>query len=339
MQYEVTIGIPIFKTVDYIDATMQSALSQTYSDIEFLVVDDCGNDGSIDKVEKYQREHARGLFINILHNEKNMGISYCRNLIIDEAKGKYLFFMDSDDTIEPNTIQLLINAVNLIHAQAAFASYEIIDHVNETPNQVYRNKSMMFLGEGKLAVYAFKNTKNFHVSVCNALINVDFLRQTGVRFINTQYWEDFAFIVEFLPKVNRAILLSDTTYHYHLHTGSLSQYQKRNQFTKDEIMNNVSTIDYLKNQITRLRNQPYIPYLCYNLEMTSFYIDCYIINHRIDPAISSNEMRHILHHPMNFMDVLSFRHKFLPNFVFWIISRLPSFFFMMLINLLCKIKR
>lgn len=336
MHYEVTIGIPIFKAVDYIDATMQSALNQTYSDIELLVVDDCGNDGSMDKVDKYQREHARGLCIHIFHNEKNMGVSYCRNLIIDKAKGKYLFFLDSDDTIEPNTIQILIDAVNSIHAQVAFAAYEIIDHINETPVQVYRKKTMTFLGDGKLAMYAFKNIGIFHVSVCNALMDIVFLRQTGVRFINTQYWEDFAFMVEILPKINKAILLSDTTYHYHLHSGSLSHYQKRNQITKDEIMNNISTIDYLKRQTKELRNQLYFPYLCYNLEITSFYIVCYILNHCIVPAFSSNEMRNILNHPMDFRDVLCFRHKFFPNFFFWTISRLPSCFSLKLIKLLCK---
>ena len=56
MNYIVTIGIPVYKAVDYIEKTMESALNQTFDSIEYLVVDDCGNDGSIDIVERFQKE-------------------------------------------------------------------------------------------------------------------------------------------------------------------------------------------------------------------------------------------------------------------------------------------
>ena len=111
MQYEITIGIPVYKAVDYIEVTMLSALAQTYESIEFLIVDDCGNDGTIEIVEHLQCTHPRGRNIRILHNEKNCGVAFSRNRIIDEAHGQYLYFLDSDDVIEPNTIELLINTM------------------------------------------------------------------------------------------------------------------------------------------------------------------------------------------------------------------------------------
>ena len=104
--YEVTIGIPVYQSVDYIQDTMNSALNQSFSDIEFLIVDDCGKDGTMDIISHFQTSHPRGKDIRILVNEKNKGVGYSRNRIIDEARGRFLYFMDSDDTIEPNTIQL-----------------------------------------------------------------------------------------------------------------------------------------------------------------------------------------------------------------------------------------
>ena len=73
MQYEVTIGIPVYRAAGYIEKTMESALSQTFPSIEFLVLDDCGGDGSMDVVERLQKEHPRGKDIRILRHEKNYG--------------------------------------------------------------------------------------------------------------------------------------------------------------------------------------------------------------------------------------------------------------------------
>ena len=57
MVYDVTIGIPVYKSVDYIRRALESALSQTYSSVEFLIVDDAGCDGSMEVVEGILREH------------------------------------------------------------------------------------------------------------------------------------------------------------------------------------------------------------------------------------------------------------------------------------------
>ena len=122
MLCEVTIGIPVFQAVDYIEATMLSALRQTYGSIEFLIVDDRGTDGTIEIVERLQREHPRGGNIRILRNAKNLGVSPSRNRIIDEARGRYLYFLDSDDIIEPNTIELMVNTMQVNHCDVIYAS-------------------------------------------------------------------------------------------------------------------------------------------------------------------------------------------------------------------------
>ena len=67
-QYEVTIGIPVYQSVDYIRDTMNSALNQSFSDIEFLIVDDRGHDGTMDVISRFQTSHPRGKDILILIN-------------------------------------------------------------------------------------------------------------------------------------------------------------------------------------------------------------------------------------------------------------------------------
>ena len=341
MQYDVTIGIPVYRACGYINSTMQSALNQTYSCIEFLIIDDCGNDGTIGIVEGLKKEHPRGKDIRILRNGKNMGVSFCRNRIIDEATGQFLYFMDSDDTIEPFTIQILIDAVRRTHSQIAYGSYEIIDLVNNSPVQKYQKADIQLTGAGELAMYAFSHINVFHVSVCNNLVNLDFLRQTGIRFINAHYWEDMAYTTELVTKITRAVLLSNITYHYMWRPDSLSHYQNREHLHKDEIMDNISVINYLKGKCKIWKNEVYTPYLCKNLEMNSFYIVCHVMKYarRIEPRFSNQEIQNILHHPLSLWDILEFGHLKHLNIILWLLGRMPLFLFFPTIWLLGKLKK
>ena len=119
MRNLVTIGIPVYNAEDYVEDMILSALGQTYPYIEILIVDDCGTDGSIDIVNKLQQLHPRGNALRILHNESNRGVGFSRNRIIDEAQGRFLYFLDSDDIIDVKTISLLMKQAREHDAEMA----------------------------------------------------------------------------------------------------------------------------------------------------------------------------------------------------------------------------
>ena len=341
MLYDVTIGMPVFQACEFLRASMLSALEQSFPSIEFLIVDDGSYDDSRFIIEEMQQAHPKGKNIRILRNSKNLGVSYSRNRIIDEAKGKYIYFMDSDDTIEPDTISLLFESAEKQQAEIVYASYEIVDLPDQQCNEIYQKDSLILHGDGRLAVYAFSHVDVFHVSICNCLINLAFLRQSGVRFINVKYWEDMAFTYELLPKVSRAALLSDITYHYLRHPDSLSHYQAREQFGKEEFLANVSTLDYMKSKCREHIGKSFLPYMCYNIELNSFYVICRIMKHacNIIPPFTHHEMRDILCHPLSLSDILRFRSMLLQNLLFWLIGRLPIPLFSVSVKVLGKLKR
>lgn len=341
MQYEVTIGIPVYRAVGYIEKTMQSALAQTFSSIEYLIIDDGGFDGSIDIVERLQSEHPRGCDIRILYNNQNCGVGVSRNRILDEAKGRYLYFLDSDDLIEPDAILFLYDKIKAYQADVAYGSLDKIDMVNNTPTQSFILPNSCLLSEDEMASYAFRNYSSFQISVCNCLINIEFLRSNRLRFIETVFWEDLAFTYEMVIMVRRAVLLSKITYHYLCRPGSLSHYQDREQLKKAEIMENVSVLNSLKEKSKLLGGKSYLPYYCYNLGMNSFYIVCYILKYyqRIHPAISYSEMRSILSHPVGIMAILKFHDKLAQNVFFRLLSILPSILTIFVVRFLGKIKK
>ena len=302
MNYEVTIGIPVYKAVDYIEKTMESALNQTFDSIEYLIVDDCGNDGTIEIVERLQKEHPRGKDIRILYNKQNLGVGKTRNIILDEVQGEYLFFLDSDDILEPDAIEKMMKAARQYQAEIVYGSWIRVD---------------------------------------NALFNLNMIRQNHMRFIDTIFWEDLAFTYDLVPKVSRAVLLSDITYHYLCRPGSLSQYQDRDLIQKKEIHTNVLTIDYLKEKSVDLCGKSFFPYLYYNLETNSFYVLCYILKNyqRIVPEFSDSEIEMILKYPISIWKIIRFRHRRVYNLMYFGLSHMPSFLSLFIVKLLGKIKK
>ena len=341
MGYEVTIGIPVYRAVEYIGETMKSALNQTFPDIEFLVVDDCGGDGSIQVVEQLQAEHKRGKDIHIIYNTQNCGVGAARNLIIEKACGRYLYFLDSDDLIEPDAIQRLIDKARNYQAEVVYGSLDRIDMINRTPPQASILPDSCFFSHGEMAFYAFRHFNGFQISVCNCLMSLDFLRTRQLRFINTLFWEDFAFTYDLVVEVSRAVLMSDITYHYLCRPESLSHYQRNGQIEKKEILRNISTINYMKRQSRQSIGKDYLPYLCRNLEVTSFYNACFIQrnSHRIVPGFTSTEMQQQFLHPYTLGEILKFRKLLLPNIFYWSLGCMPRPLFFLLFRLLGKLKK
>ena len=323
MKYNVTIGIPVYKSVDYIQRSLASALNQTYSSIEFLVIDDGGADGSMDIVERMKAEHHRGNDIRIIKHEHNKGVAASRNHIIDEASGAYLYFMDSDDVIAENTIELMMQQVRQFNAEIVFGSYEKIEITGE--RVVYQYPQIQLLGKDELASFAYRKYAGIQASACNYLVKTSLLHKHHHRFINTDYWEDLVFTFDLVTMIKRAVLLPNITYSYLCRKDSLSHYQQRNQISKDEIMKNVHAIEHLKQTSSILYNKVYFPNRCVNIMMTDFYIACHILKRRKDvvPPFSNQEIKAILSYPATFRQICHFHQSRCKNLALFLLSKLP----------------
>ena len=208
MAYEVTVGIPVYNVEKYIRLTMDSALAQTFDSIEFLVLDDCGTDSSMDIVREYQQTHPRGKDIRIVRQPQNMGIGMARNRIIDEAKGKYLFFMDADDEMPNDSIQRLYHAAQQYSAQIVYGSNERIydfDGRKRIEKDLYR--PMQFLHGDDFANYAYESYRNIPANVWKYLIDISVYRDNHLRFQDINYWEDFVMTMDLPTYITRAVFI------------------------------------------------------------------------------------------------------------------------------------
>ena len=339
MGYDVTIGIPVYQSEAYIQQTLESALAQSYPSIEYLIVDDCGNDNSLAIIQDIRRNHPRGAHIHILSHPVNRGVSAARNLIIKEAQGEYLYFMDSDDLIAEYTIDLLMQNIRQYQAEIAFGSYEKTDVSGK--KTIYQYPSLQLLEEDGLATFAFRKYGGIQASSCNFLVKVSLLRDHSLQFVDTNYWEDMAFVYDLVPFVSRAVLLPKITYFYHCHEESLSHYQERDVIPKDEIMRNVMTVTFMKNNVSALYNKVYYPNACYNIVMTDFYMACHILRRRgtIVPSVTGAEIKSMMSYPASFRQICSFRQARMKNLMLYLIGKLPVPLCVLVIWIVGKIKK
>lgn len=339
MNYDVTIGIPFYRSVDTIDQTLESALSQTYESIEFLLIDDAGGDGSSVKVQDIIQHHLHRKDVRIISHEHNMGVAMSRNEIVDEAKGEFIYFLDSDDVIDENAISLLMKHARKYDAEIVFGSYEKIDL--DGRKTLFQYPYKVFTKSDQLAAFAYRKYGGIQASACNYLVKTSVLRENHHHFIDTNYWEDLVFTFDLVTFITRAVLLPDITYSYLCRENSLSHYQQRKNISKEEIMKNVHAIEHLKKTSSILYNKVYFSNRCSNIVMTDFYIVCNILKRRkyIMPSISNKEIKVFMHHPATWSRICHFQQSRCGNMVLYMIGKLPSTLCVATIWILGKLKK
>lgn len=341
-QYEVTIGMPVYNVEKYIRATLDSVLAQDFDSIEILLCDDCGSDASISIAEDVQRNHPRGCDIRIVHQPENKGTGEARNRIIDEARGHYLYFMDADDVIEPNTISLLYAAAKKYDAQAVYGSYEriFIEDGREVKRVEECYPMKVFTEPDEFALYAYN--VGIQVMHWNRLTAISVYRNNHLRVtpVGAGYGEDFTFTVDLPTYITRAVLLPDVTYHFFLADMATRLRQKRRtkKLQRKYMDISVAAIDQKKRR-NELKDKPYYRRRCAILMMYSFSFVCQILSRRSEavPSYTNREIRDVMWHPMSLIEILRSPQNRSNLLQSWIMAKLPPFLSVHLMYTIAKL--
>lgn len=323
----VSIGIPVYNVEPYIEKCLLSVLNQTYQNLEILVVDDLGTDNSMAKVADLQRAHSRGHQIRVIRHEQNKGLGEARNTTIDAASGKYLYFIDSDDYIESNTIELLVAEAEQYDTDVVMASSRkvVYDTCEERPTFTYKQKEVL-IGQDVFAHYLCKDLRwHIGINAWNNLFKTDFLRKNNLRFAARKD-EDALFLSDFYSEVERAVLLPDVTYNYVLRPGSIMGNQARNQIPTAEIRERFKTDAKMTERCARLRGRSFYDVHCARVMKHKFRAACVAIRHRkrFTESLLDSEIRQELKHPATFEEILKFKRYRMFHIFFYSISRMPS---------------
>ncbi|NLY18950.1 MAG: glycosyltransferase [Clostridiaceae bacterium] len=120
----VSVIIPVYNAEKYLAETLDSALGQTYKDIEIVIVDDCSTDSSTEIINRYMSNNNN---IKYIRNETNQGAAVSRNTGIRYSRGQYIAFLDSDDVWDKTKIEKQISHLREKKACFGFTAYDMID--------------------------------------------------------------------------------------------------------------------------------------------------------------------------------------------------------------------
>jgi glycosyltransferase involved in cell wall biosynthesis len=323
----VTIGIPVYNVEAYIEKCLLSVLNQTYQNMDILVVDDCGTDNSIQITNKIRSTHPRGSLIKVIKHEFNKGLGEARNTVIEYARGRYIYFVDSDDFIESHTIELMLEQAEKYKTDVTIASLRkvVLGTGEELPTLQYSSFRII---EGKDAFANFVcQDLRWHIAVtaCNILFSLDFLNKHHLRFAARKD-EDSLFLSDYYSEVECAVLLPDITYNYLIRPGSIMGNQERTIIPISEIRERFKTDAKMTERCVRLKDRSFYDAHCARVMKHKFRAVCVALRHRnrFTEHLPSQEIRQELRHPALLSEIIRFRRYRGFNLFFYTISKLPS---------------
>ena len=203
---KVSVIIPVYNTEKYLERCLDSLILQTLRDIEIICVNDGSTDGSLEILTDYSEKDDRIIIIN----QVNSGMSVARNVGIDNAKGEYIGFVDSDDFVEYGFYEKLYNSAKEEGADIACAS---IVRENEQKKKVLIEYNSKIVCEDVKS--KFENAKL--PSCCfvwNKIYRRESLLNSGVKFPIGMIYEDMVFTPNVLIEMDKMVTVPDVFYHY-----------------------------------------------------------------------------------------------------------------------------
>ena len=225
----VTISIPIYNCENYLINCLQSVVNQIYKNIEIQLVDDLGNDNSMQLAEDFVLKHPDFNF-KILKNEKNSGLSVVRNVGIDSAQGKYIFFLDSDDEITPDCISKMVEIAEREHVEMVCGNVRTIKLESKEEIDAFRLHNTQEKITNNTEIFESFIQGRFPVPSWNKLILLDFLKQNKLYFKEGLFAQDSLQSFETALVLNSVFFLRDDTYIYYLHQDSVIHNRKKKHF-------------------------------------------------------------------------------------------------------------
>ena len=216
----ISVIIPIYKVEAYLEKCIESVRDQTYQDIEIILVDDGSPDNCGAVCDRYQKMDER---VKVLHKE-NGGLSDARNKGLDIATGEYVLFVDSDDFIHPNMIELLYYSLQETDADISVCGFKTVGEKDRISfdSGVKQGKREIFEGQEVMNQLRHKNLLT--VVAWNKLYKRKLF--ADIRYPKGKIHEDEFLIHQILHLCERTVYISQELYYYVKREGSITEQIK-----------------------------------------------------------------------------------------------------------------
>ena len=243
MAEKISVIVPVYNSIDCLEKCVKSICAQTYTNLEILLIDDGSTDGTDRLCERLASEDYR---IRTYH-KKNGGASSARNVGIKIASGEYFGFVDSDDYIEPDMYELMLEAVREKKVPMVQISRDEVDEeggrlpdVCVPPDEAWFCRAEDFLKDLLL--------HRGDCSFCTKLVRNDLFDKH--RFPEGVLNEDFSLLVEMLQEIDGIMILPKQCYHVVCRKQSTTRSKTQNSFSRVflDIVDNADRMQVLADQ-------------------------------------------------------------------------------------------
>ena len=215
---QVSVVIPVYNASRTIGRCVESILGGHFKNVEIILIDDCSTDDSLNQCRILAQKYKS---IRLFRNDKNHGVSYTRNRGIREAEGKYLLFVDSDDWVDENYLEIF-SSVSEGTTKTNDPLLTVCGYINHDEKQSGRTEVFAwdgFEGEKKIRIEGIQEL--YENRLLQQLWNKRFLtgkvKENQLFFDeNISIGEDFRFVLEYIKKcdVREICLINKPVYHY-----------------------------------------------------------------------------------------------------------------------------
>ena len=247
-----SVIVPMYNVQRYIKLCIESILNQTFKDFEIIIVDDASTD---DSYKICNERYGKNEKVRIIRHEKNQGQGYSRNTGIKKARGKYIYFVDSDDLIMKDTLEKIHEVAEKTDADIVrTAGYFVTYQDNDKPIEVSKMKNVWdryntegFLKEDKYyrLVEHYHNHGNFTTAwLC--CYKREFLKKHSIKF-ESIISEDELFTIEIYCYAEKYYIMHSAFYVYRRHSGTIMT-----SYNYDRAKKAIAALPIIENKLNKV---------------------------------------------------------------------------------------
>ena len=218
---KLTVVIPIYNVEQYIEKCLESVCEQYIDGIQVVCIDDCSTDNSYMVISSLLEKYP---FLEIYQNETNLGLAATRNLGLKKSKGKYIMFVDSDDYVANNAINILVNRFEQETVDVLFYSTQMfwdVGFVNEANLDRRIRKQEYSLNTGIGLMCDFIRNDEMFGAAWGAIYRKEYLLDNNIKFIEGILHEDIPFVFNVLLNATKADCINEIIYFYRQRNNSI----------------------------------------------------------------------------------------------------------------------
>lgn len=220
----VTVVVPVYNVEKYLNRCIESLVNQTYRNLEIILVDDGSPDNCPVICDEWADKDCR---IKVIH-KTNAGLGMARNSGIDCARGKYIFFFDSDDYVDSTIVEKCVSSAKKHDSDVViYGRCEVYEDGRCVPKKIVSYKDTFVQEEvvNDLLPAMFTYDMGFGVSAWGKMFLLDTIRRYSLRFVSEReiISEDAYFALEYFSNISRASIINECLYFYYKREDSLSR--------------------------------------------------------------------------------------------------------------------